>query len=99
MAWSKKGFELDFRVAQDVWVGRAASAVLTQKFGKHAVFVLGGEVDVFDLDAQHFGHRGCVYEIDIARAIGIVVTRSFGSIVILPIFHKDANNLVTLLFE
>jgi hypothetical protein len=63
IAWSRKGLELDLGVAQHVGVGRAAGLVLAQELGEHAVLVVGREVDVLDLDADHVGHRGGVQEV------------------------------------
>ena len=88
----KERFEFDFGVAQNVGVGRAAALVFAQKLGKHAVFVLGGEVDVFDLNANHVSHGGCVDEIDVGGA-------KFGVVIVLPVFHEDADDLIALLFE
>jgi hypothetical protein len=60
----EEGLELDLGVAQHVGVGRAAGLVFAQELGEHAVLVLGGEVDVLDLDADHVGHAGGVDEVD-----------------------------------
>jgi hypothetical protein len=59
----EEGLELDLGVAQHVGVGRAAGLVLAQELGEHAVLVVGGEVDVLDLDADHVGHAGGVDEV------------------------------------
>ena len=96
----QKRLELDFGVAQNVGVGRAAGLVFAQKFSEHAVFVVGGKVDVFDLDADHVGNRCGVYKVDVRRAIAhIIITRPCGSVVVFPVLHEDADDLVALLFE
>ena len=88
----QKGLELDFGVAQDVGVGRAPAAVFAQEFGKHPVLVLCGKVDVLDLDADHVRHGGCVNKIDVRGAVLRIV-------VVFPVFHEDADDLVALLFK
>jgi hypothetical protein len=66
--------------------------VLTQKFCKHAVLVVSGKVDVFDVNAHHIGHGGGINKVDVGRAKLAVV-------VIFPIFHENADHLVALLFQ
>ena len=88
----EKGFELDLGVAQDVGVGGAPGLVFAHEFGKHAVFVFGGEVDVLDVDADHVGHAGRVQPVLAAGAV-------FAVVVIFPVFHEDADDLMALLFE
>ena len=87
IAWSREGLELDLGVAQHVGVGRAAGLVLAQERGEDTVLVVGGEVDMLDLDADHVGHRGGVDEIDVARAV-------FAVVVVFPVLHEDADDLV-----
>ena len=88
----EKRLELDLGVAQHVRIRRAAGLVFAQELGEHAVFVLGGEVDVLELDADHVGHRGGVDEIDVRRAV-------FAVVVILPVLHEDADHFVALALE
>ena len=59
----EEGLELDLGVAQHIGIGRAPRLVLAQEVGKHAVFVIGGEIDVLNLDAQHVGHRRGIQKI------------------------------------
>ena len=61
----QKRLELDFSVAQDIRVRRAAGFVFTQKFGKYAVFVVGCRVDVFYFNAQYIGYCGCINKVNI----------------------------------
>ncbi len=84
--------ELDLGVAQHIGVGRAPGLVLAQELGEHAVFVLGGKVDVLDFDADHIGHGGGVHEVDVGRAV-------FAVVIVFPVFHEDADHFVALLFE
>jgi len=88
----EKGLELDFGVAEHVGIGRAARLVLAKEFGEHAVLVLRGEVDVFDLDAQHVGHTGRIDEI-LPRGAELVV------VVVFPVLHENTDHLVALLLE
>ena len=88
----EKSLELDLGIAQNVRVGRAPGAVLAQKFGKHPVLVFGGKIDVFDLDADHVGHGGGIHKIDIGGT-------KLRVIVILPVLHEDADDLIALLLE
>jgi hypothetical protein len=47
---------------------------------------------VFDLDADHVGHRRRVDKVDVGRA-------KFAVVVVFPVLHEDADDLVALLFE
>ena len=88
----EEGLELDLGIAQHVGVGRAAGLVLAQELGEDPVLVVGREVDVLDLDAEHVGHAGGVDEVDVGRAVLAVV-------VVFPVLHEDADHLVALLLE
>ena len=88
----QEGLELDLGIAQHVGVGRAAGLVLAQKGGEDAVLVVGGEIDMLDLDAEHVGHGRGVDEIDVGRAVLAVV-------VIFPVLHEDADHLVAACFR
>jgi len=88
----EKGLELDLGVAQHVGVGRAARLVLAQELGEHAVPVVGGEVHMLDLDAEHVGHAGGVDEVLARRAVLVVI-------VVFPVLHEDGDDLVPLLLE
>ena len=83
----EKGLELDLGVAQHVGVGRAAGGVLAQEIGEHAVLVVGREVDVLDLDAQHIGHARRIEKILARRAVDVIV-------VVFPVLHEDADDLM-----
>ncbi len=84
--------ELDLRIAQHVRIRRTAGCVLAQELGKHAVPVLGGEVDGFKLDADHVGRGGRVDQVLSRRAVLVVV-------IVLPVLHEQADDLVALLFQ
>ena len=88
----QKSLELDLRIAQHVRIGRATGLVLAQELGKHAVLVVCGKVHMLDLDADHVGHGRRIDKVDIRRAVLAVV-------VIFPVLHEDADDLVALLFE
>jgi hypothetical protein len=84
--------ELDLAVAQDIGIGRAARFVLAQEVPEHALPILAREVDRFQLDADHVGHRGCVDQVRPRRAV------RFG-IVVLPVLHEEADDVEALLLE
>ena len=86
----EEGLELDLGVAQHVGVGRAAGLVFAQELGEDAVLVLGREVDMLDLDADHVGHGGGVHEVLVGRAV-------FAVVVVFPVLHEDADHVVALL--
>ena len=88
----QEGLELDLGIAQDVGVGRATGLVLAQKLGKHPVLVVGRKVDMLDLDADHIGHRSGVDKVDVGRAKLAVV-------VVFPVLHEDADDLMPGFFE
>jgi hypothetical protein len=72
----EEGLELDLGVAQDVGVGRAPGLVLAQEFRKDAVLVLGREVDVLDVDADHIRHAGGIEPVLSTGAVLAVVVIS-----------------------
>ena len=47
---------------------------------------------MLDLDADHIGHGGGVHKVNVGRA-------KLAVIVIFPVLHEDADDLVALLFE
>ena len=95
----QKCLELDLRVTQDVRVGRAPRLVFGQKLGKHTIFVFSSKVDVLDFDAQHICNSCRVHKIDVGGAVPRVVCANVRrAVVILPVLHEDADDLVPLLF-
>ncbi len=70
-------------------LGVRPGLVFAQKLGEHAVLVVGGEVDVLDLDADHIGHAGRIQEVLAAGAKLAVV-------VIFPVLHEDADHVMAL---
>ncbi len=84
--------ELDFRVAEDVGVGRAAGRILAQEVGEDALLVLLREVDGLDLDADHVRHGGRVEEVLTGRTV-------FAVVVILPVLHEEAGHVVALFLQ
>ena len=88
----EEGLELDLGVAQHVGIGRAAGAVFAQELGEDPVLVLGGEVDVLDLDAEHVGDARRVEEVLARRAVRVVV-------VLFPVLHEEADDLVARLLQ
>ena len=88
----QKCLELDFGVAQHVRVRCPAGLVFAQELREHAVLVFGREVDVFDLDTDHIRDRRGIHEIDVRCAV-------FGIVVIIPVLHEDADDLMPLLLQ
>ena len=88
----QKRVELDFRIAQHVRIGCAAGLVLAQEFGKYALLVFLGEVHGFQIDADFFGRTCRIEEVLAARAV-------FAVIVIFPVFHEYAGDVVSLFLK
>ena len=88
----QKAFEFDFGVAQHVGVGGAAGLVFLQEVGEYFVFVLGGEIDDVDVDADDVGHGDGVERILLDAAVFVVV-------VVFPVLHEHAAHLLPLLLE
>src|SRR5690606_8891043 len=79
----QKGPELDFAIAEDVRVRRAAGAVLGDEMLEHAVPVFGGEVARVAADAQAAADR------DGVLAVFLRATAAFAG-VFLPVLHEQA---------
>ena len=88
----EEGAELDLCVAENVGIGRAASAVFAQKVGEDALAVFLREVDGLDVDADHVGDGARVDEVLTGGAV-------FAVIVVLPVLHEEADDVVALLLE
>ena len=88
----EKCFELDFRIAQHIGIGRAPCLIFLEEFGKDPLLVLFGEVDDLDIDADFVGHAHHVDQILSRRAILFIV-------VILPVLHEQADHVPALLLE
>ena len=88
----QEGLELDLGIAQHVGIGRAAGGILAQELGEDAVLVFGGEIDVFEFHADQIGDAGRVQQILAGGAV-------FGIVVVFPVLHEQADDLVALLLE
>ena len=88
----QKGLELDLGIAQNVGVGGAPSGVFAQKIGEHPVFIFGGKVDGLKINPHYVRCCGGIDQIFAGGAIFIII-------VIFPIFHEKANDLVTRTFQ
>ena len=84
--------ELDLAVAEDVRVRRAPGLVVAQEQREHALAVFGGEVDRLEIDADDVRDRGRVDQVLAGRAV-------FVGIVLLPVLHEEADDLVALLLQ
>lgn len=73
--------ELDFAVAEDVRVGRAAGLVLLEEVLEHVVPVFGGEVGGVQLDADAVAH-GLASAVFTGGAV-------FGAVVFFPVLHEQ----------
>jgi len=74
------------------WSRKALNLVLAQELGKDAVLVVGREVHMLDLDAQHIGHAGRIQKVLTAGAELAVV-------IVFPVLHEDADDLMALLLQ
>ena len=88
----QKRVELDFGIAQHVRVRGAAGLVLAQEFGKYAFFVFLGEIYSFQINADLFSRTGRIEKVLAARAV-------FAVIVIFPVFHEYAGDVVSLFLK
>ena len=88
----QKAFEFDFGIAQHIRIRCAACAVFFEEIGKYVVFVLCGEIDDVDVDADDVGNGNGIEGILFDAAIFVVV-------VIFPVLHEHAADLMALLFE
>ena len=88
----QKRFELDFGIAQNIWVGGATGGIFPQELGKNTVFVLGSKIHGLQLNAQGVGHGGGVQKVLTGRAVLVLV-------VVFPVLHEDADHPMALFFE
>jgi len=88
----EEGFELDFRVAQDIRVGRAPGFVFAQEVAEYALLVFLGEIHRLDRNADGVGDRHRVDQVLARRAI-------FAVVIVLPILHEQADDLIALLLQ
>ena len=88
----QKRSELDLAVAQHIGVRRAAGSIFAQEGSEDAIAILGREIHRLQLDPHDVRDRCRVDQILSRRA-------EFVSIVIFPVFHEDADDLVARLLE
>ena len=88
----QKAFEFDFGVAQHIRIRRASRAVFFEEIGKYIVFILRGKIDDVDIDTDDIGNGNGIKGVLFDAAIFIVV-------VIFPVLHEHAADLMALLFE
>ncbi len=88
----KERLELDFLVTHDVRVQRPSETVLGQEVFEHAVPIFFFEVDRVIRDSDLVGDRDDVF-IVFRRRTDTVLVR------IIPVFHKDPDDVIPLLFE
>ncbi len=87
----EKGLELDFSVAQHIGVGRASGLQFGKEIGEDAVAVFRAEVHRIDFQPDDVGHRQHVKKILPRRAMPVVV--------LFPVPHEHAKQVVSLLFQ
>ncbi len=85
-------FEFDLFVAEDIGVGRATRFVLFEEMLKDVIPVFSGKVNFVQLHTQLVAHRLRIRQI--VRGGTILL-----AIVLLPVLHEQAFNLVTLLLQ
>src|SRR5690606_20558598 len=88
----EEGPELDLGVAQHVRIGRAPGGVLAQEIGEDPLAVLGGEIDRLDVDLEPIGDAVRIDPVLPGRAVFVVV-------IVFPVLHEQADDLVALLLE
>ena len=88
----QKAFEFDFGVAQHIRIRRAPRTVFLKKISKDFVFILRGEIDDVDIDADNIGNGDGIERILFNAAIFVIV-------VVLPVLHEHTAHLITLLLE
>ena len=88
----QKAFKFDFGIAQDIRVWRATCAVFFEEIGKYIVFILRGKIDDVDIDTDDIGNGNGIKGVLFNAAIFVVV-------VIFPVLHEHAADLMALLFE
>ncbi len=88
----EKRLELDLGVAQHVGIGSAARGILGEKRAEHALLVVGREIHHLEVDADDLGDRGAVDQILARRAVFVIV-------VVLPVLHEQADDLVPLALQ
>src|SRR5690554_6054984 len=86
----KKCLELDLAVAEDIRVGSAPGLVFFQKVLEYIVPVLGRKVGTVQRDAQFVTHGLSIGHIFLGCTV-------FGTVVLFPVFHEQAFNLISLL--
>lgn len=84
--------ELDFPVAEDVGVRGTPGLVFGQEVLEHVVPVLGGEVGGVQVDAQPVAHGLGVRQVFPRGAV-------LGAVVLFPVLHEQAFDLVALLLQ
>ena len=88
----KKCLEFDFGIAQNIGVGCSPCGVFAQKIGKDPVFVLCSEVHSLNVDPDQIGHADGIKPILARGAI-------FGIVVVFPVLHEQAKDIVSLLLQ
>ena len=84
--------KLDFGIAQNVGIRRAAGAILRQEIIENTFLVLGREVDGFDVDADPLGNGD---GIDQVLAGGAMLV----GVVVLPVLHEQPEDVVPLALQ
>ena len=90
----EEGVELDFAVAQDVRIGRAALGVLVKHVVYHALAVLLGQIGKIEGDANfaghHFGHKAVFFPlaVSVEGAVGVV-----------PVLHEHGKHVIAFLLQ
>ena len=85
----EKDFEFDFAVAEDIRIGGAASAIFIKEMFKHVIPVVGCKVGGMQGDLKLVADLLCIGQISHGGAV-------LGVVVFIPVFHKQAFDLVTL---
>ena len=88
----QKRLEFDFPVAQHIRVGGTSRPVFIEKQGKHAVFIFLGKIHGVIGNINAFAHVLHIPPIAFGGANAVFI-------LLLPIFHKNANHIIALALE
>ncbi len=84
--------ELNFPIAHDVRIWRASALVFIQKISEYLVKILPFKINGIVGDADLFTYAANVFRVLFRRAM----TEFIG---IIPVFHKNADNVIALLLQ
>ena len=88
----QKFAEFDFTVAHDIGVRRSPSFIFIEEIGKYFIEVFLLEIDGIVGNVESLAHAAHVFSVSFSCAVAKLIG-------IIPVFHKDADHFIALLFE